>query len=165
LHQAQAVSAAGKPIMTEASVTRGRNRRETRTVAVFEPVWDGEETEWKPLVKQIIQVTRNVLQRSAKTGLWTSTSEVAYYLASAPLIASQLDAIRNHWHIENKLHYTRDVTFQEDNSRIRTNPGIFARLRSFAYNILRCNKTDSFNQARFAAALGSLDVLGKWILS
>ena len=165
LQQAQAISAADKPIMTETSVTRGRNRRETRTVAVFEPVWDGDETEWKPLVKQIIQVTRNVLQRSAKTGLWTSTSEVAYYLASAPLIAPQLDAIRNHWHIENKLHYTRDVTFQEDNSRIRTNPGIFARLRSFAYNILRCNKTDSFNQARFAAALGSLDVLGKWILS
>lgn len=132
---------------------------------MFEPAWDGDETEWQPLVKQIIPVTRNVLQRSAKTGLWTSPSEVAYYLASAPLIAPQLAAIRNHWHIENKLPYTRDVTFQEDNSRLRTNPGIFARLRSFAYNILRCNKTDSFNQTRFAAALGNLDALRHWILS
>src|SRR5664280_1218735 len=41
------------------------------------------------------------------------------------------------WRIENKLHYTRDVTFREDASRIRKNPGVFARIRSFAYNILR----------------------------
>ena len=49
-------------------------------------------------------------------------------------------AIRGHWHVENTLHYTRDVTFREDHSRIRHNPGIFARLRSFAYNILRRNR-------------------------
>src|SRR5271168_4577868 len=47
------------------------------------------------------------------------------------------EAIRKHWGIENKLHYTRDVTLCEDASRIRRNPGIFARIRSFAYNILR----------------------------
>ena len=39
------------------------------------------------------------------------------------------------------LHYTRDVTFQEDQSRIRHNPGVFARLRTFAYNVLRRNQT------------------------
>jgi predicted transposase YbfD/YdcC len=165
LQHAQAVSNAGKPIMTETSVTRGRNRSETRTITVFEPAWDTGETEWEPLVKQIIQVNRNVLQRSAKTGLWSSSAEAAYYLTNVPLIAPELAAIRRHWHVENKLHYTRDVTFLEDQSRIRTNPGIFARLRSFAYNIIRCNKTDSFNQTRYAAALGNLDGLRKWILS
>jgi len=48
-------------------------------------------------------------------------------------------AVRMHWGIENKLHYTRDVTLREDASRIRKNPGVFARIRSFAYNILRFN--------------------------
>jgi predicted transposase YbfD/YdcC len=34
------------------------------------------------------------------------------------------DAVRRHWAIENKQHYTRDVTLCEDASRIRRNPGI-----------------------------------------
>ena len=49
------------------------------------------------------------------------------------------DATRGHWGIEN-THYTRDVTMGEDASRIRSNSGVFARLRSFAYNILKANR-------------------------
>ncbi len=67
--------------------------------------------------------------------------------------------------VENTLHYTRDVTFREDQSRIRHNPGIFARLRSFAYNILQRNRTSTFSQQRYAAALGGLDALLKLRLS
>ena len=69
------------------------------------------------------------------------------------------------WHVENTLHYTRDVTFQEDQSRIRHNPGVFARLRSFGYNILSRNKTATFAQGRYAAALAGLDALLKWSVS
>ena len=69
------------------------------------------------------------------------------------------DATRKHWGIENGLHYVRDVTLREDASRIRTNPGIFARLRSFAYNILRFNQRGTFAQDRYAAALGGFDAL------
>jgi hypothetical protein len=42
---------------------------------------------------------------------------------------------------------------------IRRNPGIFARLRSFAYNILRFNKSDTIAQDRYAVALGGLEAL------
>jgi aconitate decarboxylase len=42
---------------------------------------------------------------------------------------------------------------------IRRNPGILARLRSFAYNILRFNQSDSIAQDRYAAALGGLEAL------
>jgi predicted transposase YbfD/YdcC len=123
-------------------------------------------TEWKHLIKGIVRVTRDVLHRSAKTGLWSSTSEVAYYLAGSAVSASHSGAaIRNHWHVENTLHYTRDVTFQEDQSRIRHNPGIFARIRSFGYNILRRNQTRTFSQDRYAAALAGLDALAKWCIS
>jgi predicted transposase YbfD/YdcC len=104
-------------------------------------------TEWKPLIKRIVRVTRDVLHRSAKTGLWNSTSEVAYYLAGSAVSARHsATAIRSHWQIENKLHCTRDVTFQEDQSRIRHNPDVFARIRSFGYNILRRNQTRTFGQ-------------------
>jgi hypothetical protein len=59
----------------------------------------------------------------------------------------------------NKQHYTREVTLHEDASRIRRNPGVFARLRSFAYNILRFNQSDTIAQDRYAAALGGLKSL------
>jgi hypothetical protein len=84
---------------------------------------------------------------------------------SATTARQAASAIRGHWHIENKLRNTRDVTFQEDQSRIRHNPGIFARLRSFAYNILQRNRTSTFSQDRYAAALGGLDALLKLCFS
>jgi predicted transposase YbfD/YdcC len=160
LQQTQAVCSTCEPLGSDITITRGRARHETRTVAVFEPAEAVAGTEWEPLVKQIVRVTRDVLHRSSKSGLWSGTSEVAYYLVNTKASACSLaTAIRSHWHVENKLHYTRDVTFLEDKSRIRHNPGIFARLRSFAYNILRRNQTDTFNQDRYAAALGGLDAV------
>ena len=63
------------------------------------------------------------------------------------------------WAIENKQHYVRDVTLCEDASRIRINPGIFARMRSFGYNILRFNQSDTIAQDRYAAAFGGLEKL------
>lgn len=51
---------------------------------------------------------------------------------------------RGHWEIENRLHWVRDVTFDEDRSQIRTKAGprMFATLRNFAIGVLRlsgCN--------------------------
>ena len=47
----------------------------------------------------------------------------------------------------------------EDRSRIRCNPGLFARLRSFASNILKTNRQSSLPQDRFRAAIGGVDYL------
>jgi len=55
--------------------------------------------------------------------------------------------------------YTRDVTLGEDRSRIRTNPGVFARLRSFAFNILKANQTDTLSQDRYRAGLAGITKL------
>ena len=88
----------------------------------------------------MIRVNRDVLTRSATTGLWRDTSETAFFVSDVMLPAAQCaKVIRDHWHIENCSHYVRDGSFAEDASRIRCNPGIFARLRSFAANILRFN--------------------------
>ena len=53
----------------------------------------------------------------------------------------------------------RDVTFAEDASRIRCNPGIFARLRSFAANILRANNVRNVADARWRIAFGGIDAI------
>jgi predicted transposase YbfD/YdcC len=166
VQSAETACARQHPTSSDTSITKARNRHETRSVDVFSATRAVANTEWKALIKGIIRVTRDVLHRSAKTGLWTSTSEVAYYLTGFAAAASlSAAAIRRHWHIENKLHYTRDVTFQEDQSRIRRNPGVFARIRSFAYNILRRNQIRTFSQDRYAAALAGIDALAKWSFS
>lgn len=163
LHKAGALCTSQRPAGCATSITKGRNRQETRTAEVFAAARAVAGTEWQPLIKRVIRVSRDVLHRDPGTGLWSSTAEIAYYVANSAVSAHcAATAIRGHWHIENTLHYTRDVTFQEDLSRIRHNPGVFARLRSFAYNILRRNATSTFSQDRYAAALAGLDALFKW---
>src|SRR5271165_7145559 len=111
-------------------------------------------------VSAIIHVERAVYTRQAATGLWKFSRETSFYLSNRPLAAEiAADAIRKHWGIENTSHHTRDVTFREDASRIRKNPGIFARIRTIAYNVLRCNKSDTTPQDRFGAALGGLEAM------
>ena len=50
----------------------------------------------------------------------------------------------------------------EDASRVRKNPGIMARIRSFAANILRANNVSNMADARYRNALGGLDHLAKY---
>jgi predicted transposase YbfD/YdcC len=51
--------------------------------------------------------------------------------------------IRQHWEIENKLHWSLDVTFREDESRVRIGhaPENLALIRKMAFNLLRQNKS------------------------
>ena len=134
---------------TASTRNTGRSRQEDRTVEVF-PVGNAlAATEWHSFVKTIIRVTRHTWLRSAATGMWDQRGEVAYYLSSATGLtpAAWSAAIRGHWGIENRNHYVRDVTCDEDKSRIRDNPGIMARARSFALNILRKNHVTNVAKA------------------
>ena len=101
------------------------------------------------------------MDRSSRTGLWTARAdEVAFYLSAAPITAAEAaDAIRGHWGIENRCHHVRDVTMAEDASRVRKNPGILARIRSFATNILRTNGAVNVRDARYRLAIGGLEAL------
>jgi len=67
------------------------------------------------------------------------TDEVHYYISSLPPKVKRLaEAIRDHWGIENSLHWTLDVVFAEDDSRIRKGhgPETTATLRRLALSIL-----------------------------
>lgn len=67
-------------------------------------------------------------------------TETRYYISSLPGDAIQLStAVRNHWHVENRLHWVLDVAFREDDSRIRTGNAAqnMAVLRHMALNLLK----------------------------
>ena len=51
----------------------------------------------------------------------------------------------------------------EDRSRIRKNPGVFARLRSFGFNILKANRIETLSQDRYRAALGGFEGLLEFV--
>lgn len=83
--------------------------------------------------KSIGQV-HNIVVRDGK-----ETAEVRYFLSSLPVGVKRFgEVVRSHWGIENSLHWVLDVTFNEDQSRIRKggSPDNFALLRRFAINIL-----------------------------
>jgi predicted transposase YbfD/YdcC len=67
-------------------------------------------------------------------------SERRSYISSRLLSAAAFaDAVRSHWAIENNLHWTLDVTFNEDQSRLRAGHGAknMAVVRHFALNLVR----------------------------
>jgi predicted transposase YbfD/YdcC len=69
-----------------------------------------------------------------------SEKETRYYISSLPSDAEQLlDVVRTHWHIENRLHWVLDVTFREDDSRIRTGNAAqnMTILRHIALNLIK----------------------------
>lgn len=68
------------------------------------------------------------------------TTQTRYFISSLPCDATQLlRSIRSHWHIENKLHRVLDVTFRQDDARIRVgnSPENFAILQHIALNLLK----------------------------
>lgn len=83
--------------------------------------------------------------------------ETAYYISSLPPNAQQiLNATRQHWAIENNLHWVMDVVFREDDSRVRkdNSPQNLAVLRHIALNILKKDTSKgSLKQKRYRAAL------------
>lgn len=72
-------------------------------------------------------------------GEWVTTL-IRYFISSLPNDAQQiLRTVRSHWHIENKLHRVLDVTFRQDDSRIRIghSPQNFAVIQHIALNLLK----------------------------
>jgi len=84
-------------------------------------------------------------------------AETAFYISSLANDAKTiLNATRQHWGIENSLHWVLDVTFREDDSRIRTgnSPQNMTVLRHLALNILKNDPSKgSIRNKRYKAAL------------
>ena len=86
-------------------------------------------------IAQVIRVTRFRQRLNSKQ---KETEEVHYYVSNRSFSAEiSSQAIRRHWYIENKLHYVKDVAFQEDANIKRVNPFVFSTCIDFALNRLR----------------------------
>jgi len=140
-------------------MTKARNRIESRQVELFISPALTDAEKWA-LVKVVVKVDRFRQVFETKTKTWKNSDETSFYISTVILSAPEFcQAIRDHWGIENRNHYVRDVTMGEDKSRIRTNPHIFAKLRSFALNILRKNNVENVSLELFQNALKLDNVL------
>jgi predicted transposase YbfD/YdcC len=86
------------------------------------------------------------------------SGETRYYIASIDNSAERFaHAVRGHWSIENTLHWSLDVTFREDDSRIRQGEAAenFALVRHVALSLLQQEKSlkVGIEAKRFNAAL------------
>ena len=119
------------------TVDFGHGRIEERTIRVTGDIqWLREmHPHWKDL-NSIIAITS--VREIKKTG--AKTTETRYYLSSLPPEPELLlKSIRAHWGIENTLHWSLDVTFGEDKSRLRQGNAAanMAVIRKIAFNALR----------------------------
>jgi predicted transposase YbfD/YdcC len=140
-------------------VTKTGNRIESRQVEIFIAPSLTDDRKWA-LVKVVVKVERYRQLFDPKSQTWKNSHETSFYISTLILSAEEFcQAIRHHWGIENRNHYVRDVTLGEDKSRIRTNPHIFAKLRSFALNILRKNKVENVSLELFDNCMNLDNVL------
>lgn len=99
---------------------------------------------------QVLQLTRTT-RRHRGDRLHT---EIVYAVTSLSATDAHPDQIatwlRGHWAIENRLHYVRDVSFDEDRSQTRTagGPQVMATLRNTVISLLRLDDEPNFASAR-----------------
>jgi len=148
------IAASQSPLERFRSVDpKSHGRHETRAVETFD-VRGKLDAEWDGLIVQAARVSRLTWHKDTRSGFWKATEEASFYACQIKLDAKTFSqAVRNHWAIENRSHYVRDVTFGEDASRTRIKPTHFARFRSFAINILRANGVENVAQELYKNAL------------
>jgi len=117
---------------------KGHGREETRQYFVCAVPRDWSQRKRWPGLKAV-GWTISTTVRDGRT-----CREMRYYILSRKLTAKQFAAaVRGHWSIENSLHWQLDVTFQEDQSRVRKGhaDANFSILRRTALSLLKNNKT------------------------
>jgi len=134
LRDAKAAIAAAERKKAKQATTKefGHDRKETRT-AIVAPVRDMAETHNFPGLKAVARIT-------SKRG--SDKTVQRYFLMSQRYTPEELlRIVREHWGIENVLHWTLDVALDEDQTRSRKDhaPANLAVLRRLALNIARAH--------------------------
>ena len=116
------------------TIERNHGRDETREYFIVEaPAALVAGALWKD-VQSIGMVSRTRVVNGV------TSDEIAYYVSSlSPKVRRFANAVRGHWGIENRLHWTLDVIFAEDQSRARKDhsPQNLSMLRRLALSILQ----------------------------
>jgi len=133
-----------EPIGIHESIEKKRGRNEYRKVQLFKPI-DNIPNGWTN-ISSIVCVERTT-QRNGK-----QSNELSYYISSLESNDVRMfsKGIREHWSIENRLHWVKDVRQNEDNAAIRKGNGIetLSIFRTMAINISRGEGYDSIKDAQ-----------------
>ena len=132
----------GERFLTAQTVTKHGGRLEVRQVQASAGLAGYLQSAGWPDVGLVLAVETWVSwpaqpQRAAR-------HEVRYFLSSLPATtapATLLQGVRRHWHIENRLHWPRDVTLGEDACQVRSGhaPQVLAGLRNAVLGLLRAH--------------------------
>jgi predicted transposase YbfD/YdcC len=135
-----AFAEAGDRLDTHTDLDKGHGRIEERRMAVL------RETDWLDGTRRFpgelrLPGTACLLRAETRVEAAGATrTETRYFISSRVLGASEAaEAVRGHWAIENRLHWVLDVTFGDDQSRLRKGHGArnMATVRHFALNLVR----------------------------
>jgi predicted transposase YbfD/YdcC len=130
---------------------RGHGRREERSCVVIEDVRGIRDRSAWPQLRVVGMCRRD------RTVNVETTTEVCYFIGSRRMAARRyLAALRNHWGIENNLHWQLDVSFHEDASRVENRHGAenLSLFRKLALSLLKQNpRKETMARKRKAAAV------------
>jgi predicted transposase YbfD/YdcC len=116
------------------TVDGDHGRIETRTYTAFHDIaWLQERHDWPGLRGVVMVESRREIGDKIE-------QETRFYITSLAWLASLLGpVIRDHWAVENSLHWVMDMLFRDDECRIRTDhaPANFTTLKHMAHNLIR----------------------------
>lgn len=120
------------------TVDGDHGRIETRRYYLDDDIsWSGADAVWRDLAS--FGMVESVREIDGK-----ETREIRFYLTSLKGSAKEFaKAVRNHWQIENSMHWVLDVAFREDECRTRDRVAAqnFSLLRKIALNLLKNEKS------------------------
>ena len=131
-------SSADRRVSKAQTEEQGHGRTERRRGwSVEAPHWLTGYDQWRDLNSLVlIESTRRIKDQT--------TTECRYFISSlAPDAARAMEAVRAHWGIENSLHWSLDVVFREDDSRVRVKNAAenLALVRKITHNLLEQERT------------------------
>ena len=137
-------------------------RIETRDITVIHDVaWLQQRHGW-PGLKGIVMV------ESSREVAGKIEQETRFYITSLVLLAHLVGPmVRDHWAIENSLHWVLDMLFRDDECRVRTDhaPANFTTIKHMALNLIRRAPGKQSLRARRKAASWDDDALASLIVA
>jgi len=138
---------------TLTTLEKGHGRIEKRKYYLFTDIaWFADRDNWAGLTGfAMVRSTRQV-------GKKEPSSETRFYITSLSNIESVAEAIRNHWGIENSLHWVLDTAYNEDDAATKksTTAANLAHLRRLTTNLLRSDTSSlSIPNKRYQCALNT----------
>ncbi len=146
-----------QPTQTYAApIEQGHGRIENRKATMYQQGISDHilDQQWAGYIQSVVCIERRRQIKNTATGEWEASEEKSIYLSNKIIDAKYANQlVRNHWGIENKNHYVRDVSFLEDAHKIKRQSFNYSILRSFALNFFRHNKFENIKEQRYAFSL------------